>query len=37
MLILLALAAAYGAWRGSRGALHALRDLPRRNDDMVFW
>jgi hypothetical protein len=37
MLILLALAAAYGAWRGARAALASLRELPRRNDDLVFW
>jgi hypothetical protein len=37
MLILLALAAGYGAWRATRAAFDSLRDLPRRNDDMVFW
>jgi hypothetical protein len=37
MLILLALAAGYGAWRATRAALASLRELPRSNDDMVFW
>jgi len=37
MLILLALAGAYGAWRALRAAWTSLRDLPRSNDDLVFW
>jgi hypothetical protein len=37
MLTVLALAAAYGAWRLTRAALESLRDLPRRNEDMVLF
>jgi len=37
MLTLLALAAAWGAWRGLRAAQRSLRSLPRRNEDMVFY
>lgn len=37
MLILLALVAAFGAWRAGHAMLQAVRELPRRNDDMVFW
>ncbi len=37
MLILLTLAAAYGAWRTGRAAVEALGRLPRCNDDMVFF
>jgi hypothetical protein len=37
MLIVLALAGAYGAWRSARAVLASLRQLPRRNEDMVFW
>jgi heme A synthase len=37
MLILVALAAAWGGWRAGRAALHSLRSLPRRNEDMVFY
>ena len=37
MLIVFILAAAYGAWRISSAALASLRDLPRSNDDMVFF
>lgn len=37
MLVLLALAAAYGGWRLTRAALQSLRGLPRNNDDMVFF
>jgi hypothetical protein len=37
MLIFLAFAAAYGGWRALRAAWAALQDLPRRNDDLVFW
>ena len=37
MLIVLTLAAAYGAFRLTRAAVGSLRDLPRSNDDMVFF
>lgn len=37
MLTILALAAAYGAWRLARAAFQALRELPRRNEDMVLF
>ena len=37
MLTLLALAAAYAAWRLTRGAVESLRHLPRRNEDMVLF
>lgn len=37
MLSLLVLAAAYGGWRGLRAVHDALRQLPRRNEDMVFF
>jgi hypothetical protein len=37
MLMLLTLAAAYGAWRVVLAAADSLRNLPRRNEDMVFW
>lgn len=37
MLTILALAAVYGAWRLGRAAYKALRELPRRNEDMVLF
>ena len=37
MLTLIALAAAYGGWRAWRAARESLRDLPRRNEDMVLF
>lgn len=37
MLTILALAAAWGGWRVARAALHSLRGLPRRNEDMIFY
>jgi len=37
MLTLLILAAVYGGWRAARAAMHALRDMPHRNDDMIFY
>jgi hypothetical protein len=37
MLMILALAAAYGGWRAARAALESLGDLPQCNDDMVFF
>ena len=37
MLALLSLAAAYAGWRLGRAVLTALRELPRSNDDMVFF
>jgi hypothetical protein len=37
MMTVLALAAAYGAYRLVRTALGALAHLPRRNEDMVLF
>lgn len=37
MLSILILAAAVGAWRIARTALQGLRELPRSNEDMVFF
>jgi hypothetical protein len=37
MLVLFTLVAAYGGWRIARAALEALRNLPRSNEDLVFF
>jgi hypothetical protein len=37
MLTVLTLAATYGAWRLTRAAVASLRQLPRRNEDMVLF
>jgi hypothetical protein len=37
MLIILALVAAWGGWRVGRAAVRSLRELPRRNEDFVYW
>jgi len=37
MLTLLAIGALWGAWRTVTGAHRSLRNLPRSNDDMVFF
>lgn len=37
MFTLLALAAAYGAWRAIHAAFESLRSLPRSNEDMIFY
>jgi hypothetical protein len=37
MLIILTLAAILGGWRIARAAIESLRELPRSNDDMVFF
>ena len=37
MSTLLLLLAAYGGWRAVSAALAALRQLPRSNQDMVFF
>jgi len=37
MLILLAIAAAWGGIAVGRAALRSLRSLPARNEDMVFY
>ena len=37
MLIVFTFAAAYGAYRIVRAAVASLRELPRSNDDMVFF
>jgi hypothetical protein len=37
MLTILILAACYGGWRVVRAALQSLRNLPRSNDDMIFF
>jgi hypothetical protein len=37
MLALIALAAGYGTWRALRAAFQSLRNVPRANDDMIFY
>ncbi|AEG91157.1 Hypothetical protein Rta_00960 [Ramlibacter tataouinensis TTB310] len=37
MLTLLSIAAVYGVWRATRAVLASLRDLPRCNEDMVYF
>jgi hypothetical protein len=37
MSALLLLLIAYGGWRTVRAALATLRELPRSNEDMVFF
>lgn len=37
MLILITLVALYGGWRVARATIAALRGLPRRNEDMIFF
>lgn len=37
MLILLAIALAWGGIAGVRAALRSLQGLPRSNEDMVFY
>lgn len=37
MFTLFILAAAWGAWRVATAALASLRDLPRSNQDMIFY
>ena len=37
MLVLFALAAAYGGYLAVRAALASLRGLPRSNEDMIFY
>lgn len=37
MSALLILLVAYGGWRAVSAALAALRQLPRSNEDMVFF
>ena len=37
MLTILAIAAALGAWRAVLAARRSLGNLPRRNEDMVFY
>jgi hypothetical protein len=37
MLVLLSLAALYGGWRVARAAFDALSQLPRSNDDLVYF
>ena len=37
MLSILILAATFSAWRVTRAALRSLRELPRSNEDMVFF
>lgn len=37
MLTVLALAGAYAAWRIARAVRDSLRQLPRRNEDMVLF
>lgn len=37
MSALLLLVIAYGGWRTVRAAIATLRELPRSNEDMVFF
>ena len=37
MFMRFTLAAAWGAWRIAKAALASLRDLPRSNQDMIFY
>lgn len=37
MFTVLILALLWGGWRLAHAAAHSLRDLPRSNDDMVFF
>ena len=37
MLTVLILAAAYGGWRLVHSATQSLAQLPRSNDDMIFF
>ena len=37
MLSLLVFLAVLGGWSAARAGLHALRALPRSNDDLVFF
>jgi hypothetical protein len=37
MLTVFAIAAVWGAYRAARAVIASLRDLPRRNEDMVFF
>lgn len=37
MFTLFILAAAWGAWRLAAAALASLSDLPRSNQDMIFY
>ena len=37
MFTVLLIAAAYGGWRVIRAAIESLRELPRTNEDMIFY
>lgn len=37
MFTILLIAAAYGVWRLVHAALESLSELPRTNDDMIFY
>ena len=37
MLALFSIAALYGGWRVTRAALDAVRQLPRSNDELVYF
>lgn len=37
MFTVFIIAAGYGAWRVARAARESLRQLPRSNDDMIFY
>ncbi|MDB5897315.1 MAG: hypothetical protein JWP41_917 [Ramlibacter sp.] len=37
MLTLLSLVAVYGAWRLTRAAIDAVQQLPRSNEDLVYF
>jgi hypothetical protein len=37
MFTLLLIATAYAGWRAVRAAIGSLRELPRTNEDMIFY
>jgi hypothetical protein len=37
MFTILIIAAVYGIYRFARAAIDSLRDLPRSNEDMIFY
>jgi hypothetical protein len=37
MLAIISIAVLYGGWRITRAALDAVRQLPRSNDDLVYF
>jgi hypothetical protein len=37
MFTLLILVVVFGGWRATRAAVESLRDIPRSNEDMIFF